>query len=70
MDLQNWIDKGYDLIINFAPKVIGAILIWVIGSWVIKLIIKGIKKALEKGDYDISLKKFLQEKDFLFSNSS
>ena len=59
MDLQNWIDKGYDLIINFAPKVIGAILIWVIGSWVIKLIIKGIKKALEKGDYDISLKKFL-----------
>jgi len=59
MDLQNWVDKGYDLIINFAPRVIGAILIWIIGSWVIKLIIKGIKKALEKGDYDISLKKFL-----------
>ena len=59
MELQNLIDKGYDLIINFAPKVIGAILIWIIGSWIIKLIIKGIKKALEKGDYDISLKKFL-----------
>jgi small conductance mechanosensitive channel len=36
-----------------------AILIWIIGTWVIRLINKGIKKALDKGDYDISLKKFL-----------
>ncbi|NRA93626.1 MAG: mechanosensitive ion channel [Psychroserpens sp.] len=59
MDVQKWIDKGYELIIDFGPKVIGAILIWIIGSWVIKTLLKGLKKAMEKRDYDVSLKKFL-----------
>lgn len=59
MDVQKWIDTGYDLLIVYGPKLVMAILIWIIGSWVIKLLVKGIKKALEKGDYDISLKKFL-----------
>lgn len=59
MELQKWIDVGYDLIINFGPKVLGAIAIWLIGSWVIKKIIKGIGKAMEKANYDASLKKFL-----------
>lgn len=59
MDLQKWIDSGYDLIILYAPKLLMAILIWLVGSWIIKMAVKGIKKALEKGDYDISLKKFL-----------
>ena len=59
MDIQKWIDSGYDILLIYGPKLILAILIWIIGTWIIKLIIKGIKKALEKGDYDISLKKFL-----------
>jgi small conductance mechanosensitive channel len=59
MNFQKWIDTGYDLLIVYAPKVIAAILIWIIGRGIIKLIIKGIKKALERGDYDVSLKKFL-----------
>ncbi|MCB0444762.1 MAG: mechanosensitive ion channel [Gelidibacter sp.] len=59
MDLQKWIDTGYDLIIQFAPKVIAAILIWIIGSWVIKILLKNIQKVMEKRDLEISLKKFL-----------
>ncbi|MCA0152726.1 mechanosensitive ion channel family protein [Winogradskyella vincentii] len=59
MDTQKWIDKGYELIIDFGPKVIGAIVIWIIGSWIIKLILKGLKKAMNKANYDESLKKFL-----------
>ena len=59
MDTQQWIDKGYNLIIEFAPKIVAAILIWIIGSWIIKLILKGLKKALNKGGHDESLKKFL-----------
>ncbi|MEZ4803306.1 MAG: mechanosensitive ion channel [Gelidibacter sp.] len=59
MDIQKWIDTGYDLLIIYTPKLIAAILIWIIGSWVVKMIIKGIRKALDKGDYDLSLKKFL-----------
>lgn len=59
MDTQQWIDKGYNLIVEFAPKLLAAILIWIIGSWIIKLILRGIKRVLNKGDYDESLKKFL-----------
>jgi small conductance mechanosensitive channel len=59
MDTQQWIDKGYNLIVEFAPKLVAAILIWIVGSWIIKLILRGLKKVLNKGDYDESLKKFL-----------
>jgi small conductance mechanosensitive channel len=59
MDLQKWIDKGYEIIVDFGPKVLGAIAIWIIGSWVIKNLLKGIRKAMDKRDYDVSLKKFL-----------
>ncbi|MDG5490686.1 mechanosensitive ion channel family protein [Psychroserpens sp. SPM9] len=59
MDLQKWIDKGYDLIIDFGPKVLAAIAIWIIGSWIIKSLIKGLRKTMDKRDYDPSLKKFL-----------
>jgi small conductance mechanosensitive channel len=59
MDLEMWVDKGYDVIINFGPKVIAAIAIWIIGSWVIKRLLKGTKKVMTKGNYDESLQKFL-----------
>ena len=59
MDVQKWVDTGYDLLIIYAPKLLMAIIIWIIGAWVIKMITKGIRKALDKGDYDVSLKKFL-----------
>ncbi len=59
MDLQKWIDKGYELIIDFGPKILAAIAIWIIGSWLIKSIVKGLRKTMDKRDYDPSLKKFL-----------
>lgn len=59
MDTQKWIDKGYNLIVDFGPKLIAAILIWIIGNWIIKMMLKGLTKAMNKGNYDESLKKFL-----------
>lgn len=59
MDLQQWIDKGTSLVLEFAPKIILAILIWVIGSFVIKQIGKGLSKVMLSKGYDISLQKFL-----------
>lgn len=59
MNLDKWADTGYQLIMAYGPKLIAAIAIWIIGSWTIKIIIKGLRKAMEKRDYDISLKKFL-----------
>lgn len=59
MDLQKWVDKGYDLLIDFGPKVLAAIAIWIIGSWIIKSLLRGVRKVMEKKEYDESLKKFL-----------
>lgn len=54
-----WIDKGIDFITTYGPKLIGAILIFVIGSWVIKKIIGASRNAMSKSKYDESLQRFL-----------
>ncbi|MDY8136879.1 mechanosensitive ion channel family protein [Aquimarina sp. 2201CG5-10] len=59
MDIQKWLDKGLEFIADFGPKVIGAILIWIIGSWVIKKLMKGVSKLMIARKYDESLQKFL-----------
>lgn len=59
MDVQKWIDSGYDLLIMYAPKVLAAILIWIVGLWLIRILLKTIKRTMESRDYDISLKTFL-----------
>ncbi len=55
IDTQKWID----LAAEYGIKVLGAIIIWIIGSWVIKKILKTTKKLMSKRDYDESLQKFL-----------
>jgi len=61
MNTTEWISKGYNLLLEYTPKLIAAILIWIVGSWIIKLILKGIKRAMSKGNYDESLQKFLSD---------
>lgn len=59
MKLENILDTLIDFASVYGIKVIGAIVIWIIGSWVIKKIMRGIKKVMSKRDYDESLQKFL-----------
>lgn len=59
MDLQLWIDRAYDLILDFGPRIIGAVLIYIIGSWIIRLILRSLKRLMDKASYEASLKKFL-----------
>ncbi|WP_394750640.1 mechanosensitive ion channel family protein [Spongiimicrobium salis] len=54
-----WINKGIDFTVEYGPKVIGAILIYLIGSWIIKKIVGAARKVMAKGSYDESLQKFL-----------
>ncbi len=50
--------KVYDLIMDYGPKLIGAIIVLIIGLWVIKIIQKGVRKAFEKREVEASLKSF------------
>ncbi|WP_298550000.1 mechanosensitive ion channel domain-containing protein [uncultured Algibacter sp.] len=59
IDPQKWIDLGIGFIQDYGKGIIGAILVWIIGSWLIKKIIKAIGKVMTKRNYDESLQKFL-----------
>ncbi|RDY61260.1 mechanosensitive ion channel family protein [Flagellimonas nanhaiensis] len=56
---QEWMNYGLDLAKEFGPKLITAILIYIIGSWLIKKITGATKKVMSKSKYEESLQKFL-----------
>jgi small conductance mechanosensitive channel len=61
MNLENIdTEKWLELALEYGLKILGAIVIWIIGSWVIKMLLKGFTKVMNTGDYDESLKKFLR----------
>ena len=47
------------LAMAYGLKLIGAIVVLIVGLWIIKLIMKGIKKTMDKKEMDESLKPFL-----------
>ncbi len=59
MDLNNYIDKGVTMIMEYAPTLLLAVLALIIGLWVIKMITKGVSKMMKKQDIDESLRPFL-----------
>ena len=59
MEIENWTTKGIELATEYGLKIIGAIVIWVIGSWIIKKLVRGTRTVMTKRDFDESLQKFL-----------
>lgn len=57
--LQVYTDMAVKMVMNYAPIVLLAIVTLIIGLWIIKLVVKGVGKGLDKSKVDISLKKFL-----------
>ena len=55
MDSEKWIE----LATEYGLKIIGAIAIWIIGSWIIKKILKATRKVMTKSSYEESLQQFL-----------
>ena len=56
---QEWFDYGIELAKEFGPKLITALLIYIVGMWVVKKIISGTRKVMSKSKYDESLQTFL-----------
>ncbi|WP_370098279.1 mechanosensitive ion channel family protein [Xanthomarina gelatinilytica] len=59
MDIENWTTKGIELATEYGLKIIGAIVIWVIGSWIIKKLVRGTRTVMTKRGFDESLQRFL-----------
>ncbi|WP_111307663.1 mechanosensitive ion channel family protein [Confluentibacter sediminis] len=55
IDAEKWIE----LATTYGLRILGAIAIWIIGSWLIKKVLNTARKIMTKSDYDISLQKFL-----------
>jgi len=58
-EAMDYVDKAKDLMFEYGPKLIGAIALLLIGLWIIKLILKGIRKAVGKRGIDETLQKFI-----------
>jgi len=50
-----------EIALTYGPKLIAAFVVFIIGGWVIKLIVKGIDKAMQKSGTDSSLRPFLKD---------
>lgn len=60
MNIENYYDKFVDFALLYGPKLIGAVVIWIVGGIIIKGIMKGFDKVLSKKHIDESLVPFLK----------
>ena len=56
---QYYLDNALEFTWEYGPKLIGAILLYIIGSWIIRRIMKLISKVMSKSQYEESLKRFI-----------
>lgn len=54
-----YFEKGVEMLMSYGPKLILAIVVLIVGLWVIRIISKMIEKVMLKHEYDLSLQKFL-----------
>jgi small conductance mechanosensitive channel len=57
---QKFTGKAYNWIVDFGPKLLIAIILFIIGQWVIKLINGGLKRILSNKRFDATLRPFIQ----------
>lgn len=57
---QKFTGKAYNWIVDFGPKLLIAIVLFIIGQWVIKLINGGLSRILSNKRFDATLRPFIQ----------
>ncbi|MDO6492132.1 MAG: mechanosensitive ion channel domain-containing protein [Cellulophaga sp.] len=56
---EKWMNLAIEKVMDYGPKIIMAIIIYLVGSWLIKKLVGVVRKVMSKGNYDESLQKFL-----------
>ena len=60
MNTEEVLSKLTEIVITYGPKLLGAIAIWIIGSWVVRALTRAFMNMLDRRDTDDSLKPFLK----------
>jgi small conductance mechanosensitive channel len=60
MNLESYYEAFFELILEYGPKLVGAIIVWIIGGIIIKALTKGFERLLNARKVDESLKPFLK----------
>lgn len=58
-NVEAYYGKAIELFMSYGPKLLLAIVVLLIGLWLIKILVKFVRKAMEAGHTDASLQKFL-----------
>ena len=59
-NLSELSEQATNLVFTYAPKVLGAIVVYILGNMIIKWLSRSFERVLEKRDTDASLKPFLK----------
>jgi small conductance mechanosensitive channel len=59
MNPENILNQLTAILVSYGPKLLGAIAVWIIGGWIVKLLVKGLTRMMNKSNMDASLKPFL-----------
>ncbi len=57
--MEKYLDKLIELVVMYGPKLIGAIIVLIVGLFVVKIVVNTIAKVMEKKDVDPSLRPFI-----------
>lgn len=58
-NIDKYTDKAIELLMEYGPKLLLAILVLIVGMWIIKNVLKRMNKTFEKRNVDPSLRPFL-----------
>jgi small conductance mechanosensitive channel len=59
-DWQKFYDKAYNWLIEYGPRILLAIVVLIVGIWLIRVLNRGVKKGLTRHNFNPSLRYFLQ----------
>lgn len=60
LNLEKHLEHAISVLIEYTPRVIGALLVLIIGLWLIKRLSKLTTKSMERRDLDVSLRTFVR----------
>lgn len=60
MNLETVLNQATEISLTYGPKLIAAIAVLIVGIWIIKAVVNGFGKVMEKGGTDPTLKPFLK----------